>query len=121
MLNRTAQIFGLFELDAAGTVMYSKIDAPPDGIGLPADLVGRNFFDEIAPFENDAEIHRRFYCFAKSSDAAEKFTFTYSGEQPPIEIKVMLTQVRQREYDERGKLIIVDIRKVSDQQFKRQH
>lgn len=108
------QIFGLFELDPAGTVMYSRIDPQTKYFRTSESLIGRNFFDEIAPSESGAEIQKRFRYFAKGSDPAEKFTFTCFSGQQPVEIKVMLTQISQREYHERGKLIIVDIRPVSD-------
>ncbi len=108
MANSTAQVFGLFELDTAGTVRYSKVDPRTSGIGAPTNLIGRNFFDEFAA----AEIQRRFRYFAKSSEAAEKFTYTYLNDQQPVEVKVMLTHISQREFDAQEKLIIVDIRKV---------
>lgn len=112
MPNSTARIFGLFELDTAGTVMYSKVDPHTSSVNPATSLIGRNFFDELASFENVAEIHQRFRYFAKGSDAAEKFTFTYLYERQPVAVKVMLMQISQREYDERGKVIIVDIIKV---------
>ncbi len=114
MTAAAAQIFGLFELDPTGTVVYSRIDPQINYLKTSESLVGRNFFDEIAPSESGAEIQKRFRCFAKGSEPAEKFTFTCFSDQSPVEVKVMLTQISQREYDERGKLIIVDIRRVGD-------
>ncbi len=94
--------------------MYSKIDPQTVGLNVTTNLVGRNFFEEIAESENSAEFRRRFRYFAHGSEPAEKFTFTYLCDQQPVEVKVMLTQISQREYDERGKLIIVDIRRAGD-------
>lgn len=110
--NTATEIFGLFELDAAGTVMYSRIDPNSSNVSPLTDLIGRNFFDDIAASEEIAELRRRFRFFAKGTDAAEKFTFTYLSEQQPVNVKVLLTQVSQRDYDRQKKMIIVDIRKI---------
>ncbi|CAN5483821.1 hypothetical protein BH18ACI1_BH18ACI1_12490 [soil metagenome] len=112
MKDTSANVFGLFELDLMGTVKYSKIDANNSSVNLPPDLIGLNFFDEIAPFGNGEELRRRFRYFAKGSDSAEKFTFTCQSNERPLEVKVMLTQISEREFDGSEKLIILAIRKV---------
>ncbi len=113
MINASAgKVFGLFELDLTGTVMYSKVDPNNSSVSLPPSLIGLNFFDEVAPFGNSEEIRRRFRYFAKGSDSADKFTFTYQTDEQPMEVKVMLTQIKEREYNGSEKFIIVDIRKV---------
>jgi photoactive yellow protein len=103
---------GVFELDTAGTVMYSRVNPNVNAASFTpsSDLVGRNFFDEVAPFKNIEEFRRRFRHFARGSDSAEKFTFTCQFEEHPAEMKVMLTRISEREFDEDKKLIIVDIR-----------
>lgn len=111
MINASAKVFGLFELDLMGTVMYSKVDSNYSSLNLPPSLIGLNFFDEVAPFQNSEEIRRRFRYFAKGSEAADKFTFTYDAEEHPVEVKVMLTQINEREYNGSEKFIIVDIRR----------
>lgn len=112
MNNVPAKIFGLFELDLFGTVLYSRIDASNSSVNLPRDLIGLNFFDEIAPFGKTEELRRRFRYFAKGSDSAEKFTFTDFSGETSSEVKVMLTQISEREYNGSEKFIIVDIRKI---------
>lgn len=107
-----AKVFGLFELDLFGTVLYSRVDANNSSMNLPHDLVGLNFFDEIAPFGRTEELRRRFRYFAKSNDSAEKFTFTDQSGENFSEVKVMLTQISEREYNGSEKFIIVDIRKI---------
>lgn len=115
MINATnaTQIFGLFELDTAGNVLYSRIDLENSNINPATNLIGRNFFEEVAVPENATELRRRFQYFAGGSRPAEKFTFTYQNERQPVEVKIMLTQITEREFDTRGKLIIMDIRKVN--------
>ena len=111
MINATSGNMGLFELDTAGTVMYSRVNPNVyESVAPPSDFVGRNFFEEVAPFKNVEEFRRRFRHFACGSDSAEKFTFTCEFEERPAEMKVMLTRISEREFDEDKKLIIVDIR-----------
>lgn len=111
MTNTSAEIFGLFELDLAGTVMYSKIDPENSSGRLPPNLIGLNFFDEIAPFQNSEEIRRRFRYLAQSSDSADQFTMIYQADEKSLKAKVMLTQINEREFNGNQKFIIVDIRK----------
>ena len=113
MDNKTAEVFGLFELNTAGMVLYSRIDAQDSSIGSQTNLIGLNFFDEVAVYEAASELRRRFRYFANGNDPAEKFTLTYLSEQEPVEVKVLLTQISHREYNEKEKLIILDIRKIS--------
>lgn len=112
MTNVSTDNMGLFELDTAGTVMYSRVNPSAYAASTvpSSDLVGRNFFEEVAPFKNVEEFRRRFRHFACGSDSAEKFTFTCQFEERPAEMKVMLMRISEREFDEDKKLIIVDIR-----------
>jgi hypothetical protein len=113
MRNVSTDNMGLFELDTAGTVMYSRVNPSIYAASTNAsssDFIGRNFFDEVAPFKNVEEFRRRFRHFACGSNSAEKFTFTGQFEERPAEMKVMLTRISEREFDEDKKLIIVDIR-----------
>lgn len=110
MNDASPNTYGLFELDTAGTVLYSKINRRSSTANLPADLIGLNFFDEIAPFKNIEEFRRRFRYFAKGSETAERFTFSSELEENRVELNVMLTRISEREFDGEKKLIIVDIR-----------
>jgi photoactive yellow protein len=112
MSEATDGIFGLFELDTAGTVKYSRIEAGNAMLNSSSGLIGLNFFDEVAPFKNTEELRQRFRYFANSSTAAEKFNFSCHFNGSPTEVKVMLTQINEREFDANSKLIILDIRKV---------
>lgn len=106
----STKTYGLFELDAAGTVLYSKINGQHPQANTPADLIGQNFFDDIAPFKNIEELRRRFRYFTKGYDVVETFTFASEYEETPVNLNVMLTRISEREFDGAKKLIIVDIR-----------
>jgi len=106
----TNNILGLFELDMTGTVKYSRTSMSNIKADDSTKFIGRNFFDEVAPFKNVDEFRRRFRYFAQGSESAAKFDFTLQFDERPLEVKVLLTQICEREYDSNRKLIIVDIR-----------
>ena len=112
MSNISPRIVGLFELDVAGNIRYSRTAATNAAVNGASEFVGRNFFDEIAPHKNVEEFRRRFRYFAQSTDSSQKFNFTCQFDEEPLEVKVLLTQICEREFDLRDKLIIVDIREV---------
>lgn len=110
------KLFGLFELDANGTIIYSR-DFSPLEISAAATtattLVGRNFFDEVASFKNVEEFRRHFKYFMRGSNARENFIFDCDFDEAVVPVKVKMAQISERESDSnRTKLVIVDIRKI---------
>ncbi len=105
-------LFGLFELDSTGKVLYSKVES--DGIfdDRKTALAGLNFYDEVAPFKNVTEFRRHLDRFVGGGDPVEKFDFVCRFDDGFEEVKVRLVRVSERDYDGHAKLTIVDIRKV---------
>lgn len=105
-------LFGLFELDSTGKVLYSKVES--DGIfdDRKTALAGLNFYDEVAPFKNVTEFRRHLDQFVVGGDSVEKFDFVCRFDDGFEQVKVRLVRVSEREYDGHAKLTIVDIRKV---------
>jgi hypothetical protein len=113
MTNVSTSNMGVFELDTAGTVMYSRVNPNVNAASftLSSDLVGRNFFDEVAPFKRHRGISTPLQAFrAQFGFRRKNSPFTCQFEEHPAEMKVMLTRISEREFDEDKKLIIVDIR-----------
>lgn len=103
---------GLFEISDAGTVLYCRTGIGNSSEQKSATVVGRNFFDEVAPFENTEELRRHFNHFIKSDFPTENFTFTCQIKNQNIPAKVMLVRISERSNDERAKTTILDIRKL---------
>jgi hypothetical protein len=105
------KLFGLFELDPSGTVLYSRIEPEAKSDGLPPDVAGRNFYEEVAPFENVEEFRRRVSEFASGASPADNFYFNclYGDSAQPV--KVLLARVRERTSQSRTKSVLVHIRK----------
>lgn len=103
---------GLFELSDTGTVLYCRTGANGQLKETSVGAVGRNFFDEIAPFANTEELRLRLNRFVKSDCATEKFVFACQIENQIVPAKIMLVRVAEQSGSERGKTTIVDIRKI---------
>lgn len=105
------KLFGLLELDAAGTVLYSRIEIEGDFNGSSSDVTGRNFYSEVAPFSNIKEFHQRLDTFSRSSEHANSFVFNCDYEDGVVLVKVLLARIRERSNDYRTKSLLVHIKK----------
>ena len=99
----------LFQLTDAGTILYCR-NTPPSKHDL-TKLVGRNLFEEIAPFENTEELRRHFNRFIKNDFSTENFSFTCRVKNRNIRTKIMLVRISERSFGEGDKTTIIDIRK----------
>ncbi|MCA1624783.1 MAG: hypothetical protein LC768_00965 [Acidobacteria bacterium] len=104
-------LFGVFELDSAGTVMYYGKRNDGNLLESKPNLIGRNFFEEAATFENVLDFQRRFKRFVSDSFSTDNFNFSFRSREDVTEAKVMLLHVRERDFDKSINLVIVDIRK----------
>ena len=109
------ELYGVFEISDDGTILYSRQkSAGADKFSfekLP-QIVGRNFYNEIAPFENREEFRRRVKQFIESGFPSKHFIFDCRVNGHNFPVKIMLVRVTDRAGDERAKLTIVDIRKI---------
>lgn len=109
----TAQsIFGVYELNSTGVVLYSRAAIQKDASDSPfTDQVGRNFFDEVISFDNAHELRRRIETFMHAQQSVESFNFTCRAEDQATRIRIMLVRISERSERGRAKSIIMDIRK----------
>jgi photoactive yellow protein len=100
--------FGLLELDAAGTVVrYSPAEQKSNV--QPQDILGRNFFTEVAPCAQVNEVKSRFLSFMAYGDAVQKFSITCPHEEKSIRIQIMMARVTEILGDGRERLALVRI------------
>jgi len=111
LTNIEPEVFGFFELSDEGTVLYSRAGSGASSNAALAQLVGRNFFDEVAPFENTEEFRRCLNRFIKSNFPSENFNFTCQVKNQNIPAKIKLVRVIERSSSERAQTTIVDIRR----------
>ncbi|HYE16322.1 MAG TPA: hypothetical protein VD968_17925 [Pyrinomonadaceae bacterium] len=105
-------LLGLFELDDAGTVLYSRVEPAGKG-GARRDLSGLNFYEEVAPFSNVEEFRRRVTLFARGGGPVNRFNFDCLYDTGSLHVKVLLARVSERADRDRTKSVIVHIRECS--------
>ena len=108
----TRKLFGLVELDSAGTVLYTRYE--PDGTPQPGaapDHTGRNFYAEVAPFSNVAQLREQIESFRRGTQPAHSMDFTCDYEDGPLLVRVLLARIRERSLSDVTKSILVHIRR----------
>lgn len=105
------KLFGLLELDAAGTVLYARLEGDGNFDGSAADVAGHNFFSEVAPFMNVEEFHQRLDNFNRSSEQAKRFVFNCDYEDGAVPVRVLLACISSRSNDYRTKSLLVHIKR----------
>jgi hypothetical protein len=106
------KLFGLVELDSAGTVLYTRFEA--DGAtlsGVAPDYTGLNFFAEVVPFRNVVEFRSLLDGFSRGSQPAHSTDFTCDYEDGPLLVRVLLARIRERSQSDTTKSILVHIRR----------
>jgi hypothetical protein len=90
----TQKLFGLLELDPRGTVIFSKLEGDEKLPGA-VDVVGRNFFSEVATFLNVAEFRQHFETFDSDREPSSSFMFNCDYEDGAVPVRVLLARLRQ--------------------------
>lgn len=106
------KLFGLVELDASGTVLYTRFDS--DGaapFGVAPDYTGLNFYTEVAPFRNVAEFKSLLEGFSRGSQPAHSADFTCDYEDGPVYVRVLLARIRERSQADTTKSLLIHIRR----------
>ena len=105
------RLFGMFELDAANTVLYSRVETGGRGDEVPApDLSGRGLFEGGGPFANAEELRRRINSFRSNGAQADSFDFTCEYADGPVPVRVLLARVRECSDRESTKSVLIHIR-----------
>jgi hypothetical protein len=111
-LLKQQQLLGLFELDPAGTVLYSRVESDGDADSAMQSMAGHDFFNEVASFANAEELRRRISAFTNSEAQADNFHFTCLCDGGPLLVKVLLARIRERSNGRRTKSVLLHIRKI---------
>ena len=105
------QLFGLFELDASGTVLYYRTEPGGERNAMPPDMAGHNFYDEVAPFENVEEFRRCVTAFTQGPTPADSFNFECRYEGSGERVKVLLARISERVNQSKTKSVLVHFRR----------
>ncbi len=89
-VERDALATGLIGLDAAGVVtVYNQAEAAMTGRS-PHQVIGRNFFRDVAPCTDLPGFHGRFLEGVRRGRMDERFEFTFGFEPQPMRVRVRL-------------------------------
>jgi len=94
------KLFGLLELDLHGTVIFSRLEGDEELAGA-MDVVGLNFFSEVATFLNVAEFRQHFEIFDNNRHPSSSFMFNCDYGDGAVPVKVLLARLKEdRKYPE---------------------
>ena len=105
------QIFGIYELDEAGNILYSRRYGDVARLEADRDVVGQNFFEEIPESETAESLKRQFTTFVKGRHSV--FTFFLDGmcDRTPVRAKVLMTRGHETHENTNSEIVIMDIKK----------
>lgn len=90
-----ALAFGAIEMDESGKIMrYNAAEADISGRDAD-DMVGRNFFTDVAPCTNNATFAGRFHEGVAEGSLDIQFSYVFDHQMSPTEVRVRLTGSRE--------------------------
>lgn len=103
--------FGLWEMDAAGTVLHYE---PPGGERAPfhpPEVVGKNFFVGVMPAARGEELRERFASFLSGHAPAYSLDLTLPGEEGDVRARILLGRLHDRFAADAAGSILVHVRR----------
>ena len=89
--------FGLLELDGAGTVVsFSPADEDSSAELAAREVVGHNFFEEIAPVEEMLNFKGRFLAFMAFGDSVERYNFSFPLNDFVVAGQILMARLADR-------------------------
>ncbi len=80
--------FGAIKLDATGKILsYNKTEGDITG-RKPEDVIGKNFFTEVAPCTNQPEFYGKFKEGVTKGNLNALFEYTFDYKMKPTKVKV---------------------------------
>lgn len=104
---------GLVELDASGTVLYYNRDAKDESGGQAPEMVGRNFFTDVAPVATSDEFRSNLSAFRLAHAPSHSFTFIFRDGDAEMPVRVLLARVREDGRDGEQSTVLVHIKKAA--------
>jgi hypothetical protein len=97
-------------LNDDGTVLYSRLRLNNELLNPDPEVVGLNFFEEIAAFDNVRDLRRIFNNFVKSNRFTDNFVFDCRFDHKVVRVRVMLVRAFENSYPNPADIVILDIR-----------
>ncbi|HEX8633066.1 MAG TPA: hypothetical protein VF703_02830 [Pyrinomonadaceae bacterium] len=108
-----AALFGSFEINDQGIIRhYQPVAADKDETGARAELVGRNFFNDVAPRGRAEELRARIRHFRRGGKPTETFDLDLGRPgEGLLTARVLLTTIQERTANETTESVLVHIRR----------
>lgn len=102
-------VYGAVELDAEGVILsYNRAESELTG-RKPEDVIGRNFFEEVAPCTRSNEFSGRFFKGVETGDFNAVFEYVFDHEMTPTKVRIiMVKSIDRQTYWLLIKRVIVD-------------
>lgn len=83
-------MYGAIELDAEGTILrYNKAESELTG-RRAEDVIGRNFFNDVAPCTRSNEFSGRFFEGVKTGEFNASFEYVFDHEMEPTKVRIIM-------------------------------
>jgi photoactive yellow protein len=87
--------YGIIELDETGKIIaFNKVEEDRSPC-LAGDVIGLNFFREVAPCTQVVEYEGRFRELANSDRPSEEFSFIYPFPQGPVRVHIVMVRTQE--------------------------
>ena len=104
---------GLVELDEAGTILYYNSEGGPAAAAPTHEMVGRNFYTDVAPVADAQEFRNALAAFRRAHAPSHSFNFTFRAGDDALPTRILLARIHEKsEAGGRGSLL-VQIKKAS--------
>lgn len=105
-----SEMFGLYELDDSGNVLYSRMHDRQHLAGSNGRAVGQNFFLEVAKFENREDLRQHFRRFVAGTSPADNFKFECLFGSRTVRTRIFMTRGHESDSERTAGIVIMDIR-----------
>jgi photoactive yellow protein len=100
--NEISQIpFGMFELDASGTIIHYSPASERKSNDHANGMVGKNFFNDLVAIAQMEELKSRFLTFMADGDSVERFSLSFPYNQESVKVQIVMAHLIER--SERGR------------------
>jgi hypothetical protein len=111
--NRMTEMFGFYELDDDGNILYSRVNTGQNTRTTNNQVVGQNFFREVAGFENSEDLRQHFRRFLSSRSPADTFRFDCLFGSHTVPARITLTKGHESDAEGTAGIVIMDIREAA--------
>jgi photoactive yellow protein len=83
-------VYGAVELDPQGTILrYNQAESELTG-RKAEEVIGRNFFDDVAPCTRSEEFSGRFFEGVKTGKLNAAFTYLFDHQMTPTKVRIIM-------------------------------